>query len=113
MTRKDALELAQRLADAVNLHDTSRLLALYANDAVTVSPVAGEVRGIAAIASWWERIFSLFPDWHVEISEVLVDGQRLAFFGNVGAMDRNGWFGQPSTGERFEYRAIVLLTVVD
>jgi sigma-B regulation protein RsbU (phosphoserine phosphatase) len=84
---------------------------LYSEDAVTVSPVAGEVAGIDEIRRWWERIFSLFPDWTVRTHDLLVDGDRLAFFGTAGATDYNGWFGQPPTGEPFEYRAIIVLTV--
>jgi phosphoserine phosphatase RsbU/P len=111
MTRDHATALVRQMADAVNRHDTPRLLTLYAEDAVTFSPVAGQIIGIPAIGEWWNRIFSLFPDWTVGVSDVLVDGDRIAFFGMAAATDRNGWFGQPPTGERFEYRAIVVLTL--
>ena len=113
MTREDAARLAHELADAVNHHDIPRLLALYSANAVTVSPVVGEVAGIEAIRNWWERVFSLFPDWQVKTHDLLLDGDRLAFFGTAGATDRNGWFGQVPTGEPFEYRAIIVLTMAN
>jgi sigma-B regulation protein RsbU (phosphoserine phosphatase) len=31
--------------------------------------------------------------------------------GTAAATDRNGWFGQPATRERIEYRAMIVLTV--
>jgi sigma-B regulation protein RsbU (phosphoserine phosphatase) len=111
LTRQVALELVEQLVDAVNGHDTERLVSFYTDNATLVSPVAGEITGRAEIAKWWKTTFSLFPDWTVSLSQVLVDGERVAFFGTAAATDRNGWFGQPPTGERFEYRAIVVLTL--
>jgi sigma-B regulation protein RsbU (phosphoserine phosphatase) len=69
--------------------------------------------GLEAIRQWWERIFALFPDWTVSISDVLVDGDRVAFFGSAAATDRDGWFGQAPTGERFDYRSIIIIDLVD
>lgn len=69
--------------------------------------------GHASIAKSWNTVFSQFPDWTVNISDVLVDGDRLAFLGTAGGTDRNGWFGQPPTGERVDYRAVIILTIVE
>ena len=111
LTRAQATALAQQLVEAVNAHDVGRLLAMYAEDAITVSPVVGEISGVSAIGEWWTRIFSLFPDWTVELRDVLVDGERVAFFGTAAATDQNGWFGLAPTGKRFDYRAIIVLTL--
>lgn len=111
LTREQALELAKELVDAVNAHDPDRLLAMYADDALAISPVGGQMRGISAIGDWWKRTFSLFPDWTVRLADVLVDGERIAFLGTAGATDRNGWFGLPATGEHFDYQAMIVLTL--
>jgi serine phosphatase RsbU (regulator of sigma subunit) len=111
LTHEQAVELAKQLVDAVNAHDPDPLLAMYADDAVVVSPVAGEMRGISAIREWWKRIFFLFPDWTVKHATVLVDGERIALLGTAGATDRNGWFGLPATGEHFEYQSMIMLTL--
>ena len=78
-----------------------------------VSPMFPRVEGCAAIAENWERTFALFPDWAVQVSDVMLDGDRLALLGTASATDRNGWFGQPPTGDRIEYRAIIYLTFAD
>lgn len=109
MTREEAVEFVDELVQGVNAHDTARLLRLYAEDAVTKTPMFPEIAGRAAIAKSWDTIFSLFPDWTAEVKDVLVDGDRIAFIGIAGATDRNGWFGQPPTGEHFEYRAFIVL----
>ena len=110
-SRQQAVEFVRELQRLVNAHDTAGLAALYAEDAVTVSPMFPLICGRDAIASSWNRIFTLFPDWSVNVSDVLVDGDRIAFVGSAGATDVNGWFGQAPTGERIEYRAIIVLTI--
>jgi ketosteroid isomerase-like protein len=111
MNREQAIQFVRELAEAVNAHDTPRLLTFYADDAVTVSPVSGGIVGREDISKSWDAIFSLFPDWTVSVHDVLLDGDRLAFFGSASATDRDGWFGQPPTGERFEYRSVIVLTL--
>ena len=111
MSREAAIEFARQLEEAVNAHDTRRLLSFYANEVVTVSPVFGEVAGKTAIARSWDEIFSLFPDWVVRVTDVLVDGDRVVFLGTAGGTDQKGWFGQPATGDRIEYRAAIVLTM--
>jgi sigma-B regulation protein RsbU (phosphoserine phosphatase) len=111
MLREEALNFVRELTVGVNSHDTARLLEFYAEGAVIVSPVAGKIAGRTAIAAWWNEVFSRFPDWVAEVSEVLIDGDRIAFIGNATATDKNGWFGQAATGERIEYRATIILTL--
>ncbi|MDR3700700.1 MAG: SpoIIE family protein phosphatase [Candidatus Sulfopaludibacter sp.] len=109
MTRPEALEFAGELVRAVNARDTARLLSLYSENAVARSPMFREIAGRAAIAENWRTLFSLFPDLTVETKEVMVDGPRIALIGAVRATDRNGWFGQTPTGERIDYRCVILL----
>lgn len=111
MSREEAIEIVRQMEKAVNARDTAGLLALYHDDAVTVSPMFPWTVGRTAIGKSWDIVFSLFPDWSATVSDVLVDGDRVAFFGSAGATDRSGWFGQPATGERFDYRAIIVLTI--
>lgn len=113
MLRAQAIEFVRQLEEAINTHDTERLLGFYANDAITVSPMFAGISGREAISKGFDTIFSLFPDWTVSVSDVLVDGDRIAFMGSVTATDNNGWFGEPPTGERIEYRAVIVLTMVE
>ena len=113
MVRAQAIELVRQLEQAINAHDTRRLLDFYADNPVAVSPMFPGISGRDAIAKGFDTVFSLFPDWTVSVSDVLVDGDRIAFMGSVAATDRNGWFGEPPTGERFGYPAVIVLTVVE
>ena len=110
LRREDALEIVRRFRAAGGRRDTSALRDLYADDAVAISPVFGEVRGADAIAATWGTMFTTFPDITIDISDVLVDDDRLAILGRIGATDRIGWFGLSPTGSRIDYRIVLLLT---
>src|SRR5438552_3420585 len=113
MSREDTLALVQRLVDAARRRDVSQLMECYADEAVASSPVFGEVRGCAAIAVTWERLFSTLVDIHIDVSDVLIDGNRTAVLGSVGITDRMGWFGLPPTGSSIAYRLVIMLTLAD
>ena len=111
-TRRDAaLTLVQQLLLAANGHDAARVLECYAEDAVAVSPVFGEVRGRAAVAETWSTLFTMFADLTMENVDFLVDGDRVAVLGQIKTTDRIGWFGLPPTGSPIAYRLVMLFTV--
>jgi serine phosphatase RsbU (regulator of sigma subunit) len=113
MSRETVLALVRQLLDAARRRDIARMMELYADEAVTVSPVFGEVTGSSNITATWLTLFSTFDDFVPEISHVLVDGDRVAVLATVAATDRFGWFGRPATGGRIHYRLVLLFTVAD
>ena len=113
MSREMALALVRQLQDALNRHDAARIMDCYAENAVVVSPVFAEVHGRAAIASTWDTTFATIPDCRLDVSDVLVDGDRVAILGTFTATDRSGWFGRPATGGLVSYREVILCTVED
>jgi serine phosphatase RsbU (regulator of sigma subunit)/ketosteroid isomerase-like protein len=113
MSREETLALARQLIEAANRHDPAGLMDCYAEDAVVVSPVFAEVHGRAAIGATWETTFATLPDFAIEVSDVLVDGDRTAILGALSATDRSGWFGLPATGGPINYRVVMLCTVAD
>jgi ketosteroid isomerase-like protein len=94
-------------------HDAARVLECYAEDAVAVSPVFGEVRGRAEVAATWSTLFTTFADLTMENIDFLVDGDRVAVLGQIKTTDRIGWFGLPPTGSPIAYRLVMLFTVRD
>src|SRR6266852_9529331 len=113
MSREEALALVRHLVDAAHRRDVSGLMDSYADEAVAVSPVFGEVRGRAAIAATWESLFSTLADIAIEVSNVLVDGDRIAVLSTIATTVRIGWFGRPATGGPISYRLVLLFTVAD
>jgi len=111
MSREQALALVRQVIDAAGRRDFSRLMDLYGDEAVVVSPVFGQVEGRAAIAATWEKLLSTFSDVAVEVSDILVDGDRVVVLSTVRTTDRIGWFGLPPTGSPIDYRLVLLFTV--
>lgn len=111
--RDDAIALVRELLTAARRHDTARLLELYADDAVVVSPMFGEVRGGVAVAATWRTLFTNLPDFKADIGHVLVDGDRIAVLGEVEATDSIGWSGLQPTFGPIRYKLVLLFTVKD
>lgn len=111
MQHEDARDLVRRLRDAAGSRDFARMAELYADDAVAVSPVFGTVRGGQAIVATWGTLLRTFADIALDISDILVDGDRVAVLATVNTTDRAGWFGRPATHAPINYRMVLLLTV--
>src|SRR5688572_19886123 len=99
MTRDDVRAVLRRHHEAVNRHDVGAIEALYAPDALLVSPLFHSVRGRAAIGRSFERLFAIFPDYTIALQEDLfiAEGRRAAEFGTVTATQRLELFGLPPT----------------
>ena len=82
------------LEEAINAHDTERLLGFYANNAVTVSPMLWNFGPRSDSQRLRHDLFA-FSDWAVGVSDVLVDGDRIAFMGSVTATDSNAGLESP------------------
>lgn len=69
---KSLNDLAQEWLEAFNQRDLERLLSLYTEDAVHLSPklqikkphTEGRVQGKAALRSWWQESFQNLPTLH-------------------------------------------------
>jgi steroid delta-isomerase-like uncharacterized protein len=112
MTRDQVLLLLRRHQDALNRHDVDELTTLYAEDAVLESPMFETVRGQDLIRQSFQRLFELFPDYAIEMSDALFisEGNRAAEFSRVTGTQRLELFGLPPTGQRVEYHAARLFT---
>ena len=70
---------------AFNARDLDRLLALYGEDAVHVSPklrdrkpdTGGEIRGKVALRAWWAESFDRLPKLRYEERHVTASGERV------------------------------------
>ena len=113
MSQNSTYSLIRRWETELNAHNTAGIAALYSDDAVLSSPMFNTTRGRTSIAATFDLLFARFPDWKVEMSNILVDGDQVAALAVAGATDRFGGFGLPATGEPFSYRCVLLYTVRD
>jgi sigma-B regulation protein RsbU (phosphoserine phosphatase) len=104
MLREDVEQIMRHFRDAGGRRDVPKLVGLYAEDAIAISPVFGELRGKPAIAAAWEKWFSTFPDFDFAVSDFLVEGDRAVILGRASSTDQLGWFGLPATGDKIDFR---------
>jgi sigma-B regulation protein RsbU (phosphoserine phosphatase) len=97
---------------AVGARDLPALMACYDADAVAVSPVFGEIRGVTPIAATWERLFTSFAHTSIQIADTLVDGDKLAVLSTLTTSDTTGrLFGALAKNQPISYMFVLLLTL--
>lgn len=75
----DAREVVVRLFEAFNRHDVAAMRALYAPDAMHVSPAfCSPKRGPEEIASVYRGLFTSLPDVHDEVVQIVAEGDHAA-----------------------------------
>lgn len=99
------------LLAAVRAADAEALSRLYADDAVLISPLGGEVRGSAAIAASEQGLFDAFTEIAVDAGPVLSAGRTGALevvvrAKHTGALDLGEGEPLAPTGNRIELPAV-------
>jgi len=75
----DARDVVAGLFEAFNRHDVAAMRALYAPDAVHISPAfCSPKRGPDEIASVYQGLFTSLPDVHDEVVQILAEGEHAA-----------------------------------
>jgi ketosteroid isomerase-like protein/predicted enzyme related to lactoylglutathione lyase len=85
---KKIKETVRTFADAINAHDISRIAALLTNDHLFIDASGTELKGTEKITSGWDGYFKLFPDYHININELFIDGDTVAAFGFAEGSDK-------------------------
>jgi steroid delta-isomerase-like uncharacterized protein len=102
-----AEDVARRLVAAVEAADGDALAGLFAEDAVLVHPLTGEVTGREAIVQSEQELFDAFTEIEIEVRSILADESLAALelvlrATNSGDMDLGGGEVLPATGQRIE-----------
>jgi ketosteroid isomerase-like protein len=94
---RENVELARRAADAVNRRDLDALLALTDPEVVavprTLGVEGGTYHGHEGIRTWWDGIFSAFPDFNIEV--ISLRGISDMTLGNLCIRGRGEGSGAP------------------
>ncbi|TQE33773.1 DUF4440 domain-containing protein [Streptomyces ipomoeae] len=115
----EARELMDRLTDAVTTHpDLKALAALYAEDAVAVTPDGGEIHGRDDIVEYWRQLTQAIPQatfesLHAyEVGDTAIDE---GFFSgkNTGPIQLPSGEALPATGKDVRIRGVDFATVKD
>ena len=114
MSTADAIRaLFDRVRLAYDRYDAAALAANYTDDCVVDSPIGGRVDGPAGVEQVARITFEAFPDFHVEVEETLVVGDRIVVTLTIHGTDTGGLFGFPPTGKCIRVPSVFLFTIRD
>ena len=97
-------------AEAINTHDLSRLPEFCAPDykwhGSDNSEALGEAIGFDEYVRICGEFFEAFPDFHVDLKEVLVDGERACVRYVEGGTHAKDFAGVPASNRRMTWSGI-------
>jgi len=106
----------QTWADAWNSHDIDTVMALFSPDVIIHQPSNPKPLDIAGVHSFFSMIFKAYPDFHVVVTDAVVDGMK-----GVSVEQVTGtWSGPytdpatgkttPGNGRKFDHPGVMVLT---
>lgn len=96
----DISQALKQETEAWNAHDADRVAACYADDAVLYDVgVSDPLRGRAVIRDSVASYLAAFSDFHVEVGEAIVSGNRAAQEFKVTGTNDGELMGVPATGK--------------
>lgn len=107
-------QLVDDLIVAWNMHDAARVERCYTPDCEEIDVAAREPqRGSAAIRKLMKYYLRAFPDVHIVIDELLIDGQQAALVWTWQGTHTGRFMNIPPTGRRVKVRGTTVMTVCD
>ena len=86
-----------------NRRDTAALVQDLSENSVVESPFAGgSARGRAAIEEVHKNFFHAFPDAHLVLEDLLIDGDHVLMIARLSGTDDGGFMGLAPTGRSFD-----------
>lgn len=106
MTREEIVVLLAERERAFRAAEPDSVTAVYADDAVLVSPIFGTVNGRDGILASHRQLFKVFKDMVIKTDAPIIEGDRAAqsFVGH--ATHTSELFGVPASGRHFEIQGV-------
>jgi steroid delta-isomerase-like uncharacterized protein len=106
-----------RLLEAANSGDTAvvgqAIDELAAPDVVIHTPLPFETTGTALLKDLFARLLHAYPDLHIQIEDLIVDGDRVASRNTVTGTHLGEYLGLPATGRSVRYDEVVIMRFAD
>jgi len=106
-----------RLHDAVNTGDAEAISKVIDEvvdpKLVFHAPVPSDVSGVQALKQVWSVLLRAFPDLHVAIEDVIVQGDKVVYRNIVTGTHRGEYRGLPATGRPVTYDEIFIVRFDD
>jgi steroid delta-isomerase-like uncharacterized protein len=102
-----------RLHDAINTGDAEAISKVIDEvvdpGLVFHAPVPRDVSGVQALKQVWSVLLRAFPDLHVAIEDVIVQGDKVVYRNTVTGTHQGEYRGLPATGRPVAYDEIFIV----
>lgn len=101
-----------RFHEATNAGDLeliSNLVDEIVEPDVVLHTPAGDATGPQAMKQVWEVLLRAFPDIHVTLEDVIVEGDKIVFRNTVTGTHQGEYRGVPPTGNSIKYHEIFIV----
>jgi len=110
MTTEEIRAFFARRGDALARHDAAALAAGYAEDCIVESPIAGTLKGRAAVEKVPDLFTTAFSDLVMAGNELLAAEDQAVVTTTFHGTDTGGWLGQAPTGKRVTFFVVFFYT---
>jgi steroid delta-isomerase-like uncharacterized protein len=93
--------------------DVDGLAGMHAENVKVTSPMFGQIKGRAAVAESYVRLFSAFPDWTLTTEDLIVDGDTVAQVFSATATHKGDFMGLPGSGRKAQFHGVRVLKFGD
>jgi steroid delta-isomerase-like uncharacterized protein len=117
-TQQEANKAAiRRFHDATNSGDLQFMLdtidELFAQDALIRTPLPIDATGAEAIKEVFTRLLQVYPDLHVEIEDLIAEGDKVVSRNTVTGTQLGDYMGHPPSGRSVTYNEIFVMRFAD
>ena len=119
MSIQENIKTVRHAIEAFNTGDTSKVHEFISADYINRESQSAKdsyrskLRGTEEFIDTIKNLRSAFPDLHYEESEIISQGNKVIFVGNVTGTHRGNFFFIPPTGNKISYEAVHIHTIGD
>jgi steroid delta-isomerase-like uncharacterized protein len=117
MSTEENINLVRRVFEAFNTGDTNRVHEFISDDynnresQGAKDSYRSKLKGPEEFIDTIKNLRSAFPDLHYEEHEIISQGNKVAFIGNVTGTHKGSFFFMPPTGKKISYDAVHIHTI--
>jgi ketosteroid isomerase-like protein len=78
-----------RFVKAINDHDVDEIINLMSDDHIFIDAIDNKSVGKKGMKEGWEKYYELFPDYQIEISDIIENVYTIGLFGYASATYKN------------------------
>jgi steroid delta-isomerase-like uncharacterized protein len=119
MSIQENIKTVRHAIEAFNTGDTSKVHEFISADYINRESQSAKdsyrskLRGTEEFIDTIKNLRSAFPDLHYEEREIISQGNKVIFVGNVTGTHRGNFFFIPPTGNKISYEAVHIHTIGD